>query len=285
MALVVGCAPASQAQQHPSDAQQEPTWTLGSGRSLTLFPSGDVYPVYIADPHRPTNTIAEGFIAAGGLPDVHGPLTGLAAGGRFGVMSLGPATPSGRWWQVSIEAGLDALFDAENRLDVVGWDGNYGVTVTTASRSPIALKIAVLHISAHLGDEYQERTGVRRRNYTREELGIGAAWRWSPRWRAYAESGFGYRRGDTSLEPWRMQWGVEYESGAGRRIGRYAAADFSSMQERGWRADVTFEGGFVLRGGGRTSRLLLQWHDGRPTANHFYSESMSTFSIALRIDL
>ena len=71
-------------------------------------------------------------------------------------MRIEPARPDGRVWQVSIEAGLDAYFDSQNRLDAVGWDGNYGLTVTTASSSPIALKIAVLHISAHGGDEYQE---------------------------------------------------------------------------------------------------------------------------------
>ena len=283
--MAVVCAPTSQAQQHFAAGQQEPTWTLGSGGSLTLFPSGDVYPVYIADPHRPTNTLEEAFIAAGELPDAHGPLTRLAGGGRFGVVRIRPATPGGRSWQVSIEAGLDALFDSRNRLDVVGWDGNYGVTITTASGSPIALKIALLHISAHLGDEYQERTGRPRINYTREEVSVGAAWRWSHRWRAYVESGMGFRRGDTLLEPWRVQWGVEHESAAGRRIGRYAAADFSSMQEREWRVDASVELGIVLRGGGRTSRILLQWHDGRPTANEFFGESISTLSMALRIDL
>ena len=71
------------------------------------------------------------------------------------MLRFGPARPEGRAWQVSIEAGFDALFDSGNRLDVVGWDGNYGLTVTTASSSPLALKIALLHVSAHLGDEYQ----------------------------------------------------------------------------------------------------------------------------------
>ena len=107
-------------------------------------------------------------------PFPHSPLTRLGAGGRFGLMRIEPAKPDGRVWQVSIEAGFDAIFDSQNRLDVVGWDGNYGLMVTTASSSPIALKIAVPHISAHVGDEYQERTGRPRINYTRDELSVGA---------------------------------------------------------------------------------------------------------------
>jgi hypothetical protein len=285
MIVAVACARTSQAQQHPDQSQREPTWTLGSGKSLTLFPHGDVYPVYIADPHRPTNILEMAWIAAGELPDTRGPLTHLGAGGRFGVLGIRPATPAGRSWQVSIEAGLDAIFDSWHRLDVDGWDGNYGLTVTTASSGPFALKFAVLHVSAHLGDEYQERTGRPRINYTREEASLGVAWQWSPLWRAYAESGVGYRLGHSQLEPWRAQWGVEFESVSGRRIGRYAAADFSALQERGWRVDTAVELGIVLRGGGRTSRLFFQWRDGRPDASVFFQESVSTLSLAFRIDM
>jgi hypothetical protein len=267
---------------HPQD---KPTWILRSGRSLTLFPGGDIYPVYVADPHRPTNVIEETFIVGGALPGTESPLTHLGAGGRFGVIRIDPARPDGWSWQVSIEAGLDALFDSQNRLDVVGWDGNYGLTVTTAASSPIALKFGVLHLSAHLGDEYQERVGRQRINYTREEVTIGAAWQWASRGRAYADSGFAYRLGDGSLEPWRVQWGLEYEGQADSRIGRFAAGDFSSMQERNWKVDATVELGLVLRGDGRTSRLLLQWHHGRPTASEFFEYSVSSVNVALRIDL
>ena len=276
------------AQPQGGERKQEPTWVFSSGASLTLFPSGDVYPVYVADPHRPTNVVAEAFTIGGGMPATDSPLTRLGAGGRFGVMRIEPARPDGRVWQVSIEAGFDAIFDSQNRLDVVGWDGNYGLTVTTASSSPIALKIAVLHISAHVGDEYQERTGRPRINYTREELSVGATWRWSPRWRTYGETGVAYSRGHPSLEPWRVQAGVEYESGpgpCGQRFACYAAADVSAMQERDWRVDVTTDFGIVIRGAGRASRIFLEWRQGRPTVNEFFVDSMSSLSLGLKIDL
>lgn len=252
---------------------------------MTLFPGEDIYSVYVADPHRPTNVIEETFIIGGGLPDTQSPLNHLGAGGRFGILRIGSPRPAGRSWQVSIEAGLDALFDSKNRLDVVGWDGNYGLTLTTSSTRPLAFKFAVSHVSGHLGDEYQDRTGRPRTNYTREEFSVGAGWRWFPRWRAYAETGVGYRRGNSMLQPWRLQWGAEYESVAGRRVGHYAAADLSAMQERGWRVDTTIEGGVVVRNAGRASRLFLRWHDGRPTASEVFRDSIGTFSFAFRIDL
>ena len=120
--------------------QEDPTWVLSSGASFTLFPSGDLYPVYVADPHRPTNVLAESFTLGGSIPDTDSPLTRLGAGGRFGVLRFGPARPEGRAWQVSIEAGFDSLFDSGNRLDAAGWDGNYGLTVTTTSQPPVGVE-------------------------------------------------------------------------------------------------------------------------------------------------
>ena len=59
--------PASWAQAQPAAVDKEseprrgPTWTYASGRTLKLFPGGDLFPIYVADPHRPTNTILVDF--------------------------------------------------------------------------------------------------------------------------------------------------------------------------------------------------------------------------------
>ena len=282
IAAVVASGSTVLAQQPSAQPQQDPV------ASVTLFPSGDVYPVYVADPHRPTNLLAGSALFRHTIPEVDGPLIRLNAGGRFGMVRIGPTKPGGRAWQVSIEAGFDALFDSENRLDVVGWDGNYGLTVTTASSRRLALKIAMLHVSAHAGDEYQERTGYERINYTREEVSVGAAWRWSPQWRAYGEAGVAYGHRDTANEPWRVQSGIEFDSGlgpCGQRFSCYAAVDVSTMQERKWRVDVTANVGIALHGLGRTSRIFLEWHDGRPTPNEFFRDSIVSLSVGLKIDL
>ena len=84
------------------------------------------------------------------------------------------------------------------------------------------------------------------------------------------------------------QSGIEYQSGlgpCGRHFACYAAVDVSTMQERNWRVDVTADVGIVMQGLGRTSRIFLEWHDGRPTANEFFLDSVSSFSVGLEIDL
>jgi hypothetical protein len=273
----------------PGDEQRPLVWTHGSGTTFTLFPSGDLYAVYAADPHRPTNALTEMVYSRGEIEDTRSPRVGLAAGGRFGVLRIDPGGAGGRLWQISISAGLDAVFDSYNKLDAVGWDGNYGLQVTTAAQGPLSFKLAVLHQSSHLGDEYAERTGRMRLNYTREEAAVGVSWRLARQWRVYGETAFGYRIRYGPQEPWRAQAGLEYESRPalwGGRFAWYAAADFSSMEERAWRLDTSLQAGIVTRTTGHTThRFGIGWTDGRPTIGEFFQQSEGWFTFGWWIDL
>ena len=273
----------------PVDEQKPPVWNATSTRTIRLFPAGDIYPVYIADPHRPTNAIVEGFYARNRVPDTSSPRTLLAAGGHFGMLRSDSSTPGGRAWQVSIDAGLDAMFDSQFKNDAVGWDGNYGLTFTTTTdASRFGYKVAVLHISSHLGDEYEERTGLARINYTREELALGLAWRFRPRWRAYGDVGLAYRMRSEDQERWRWEGGVEYEARPtvfGGRMAWYGAVDFSGMEERDWRLDTVLQGGLVTWSSGHAYRLFVQWADGRVPLGQFTYYSEASFSLGLKIDM
>jgi Protein of unknown function (DUF1207) len=267
--------------------QRDPTWTTASGTVFTLFPAGDIFPVYAADPHRPSNAIVSRFSIREGIPDARSPRWWLSAGGRFGMLRIETAGISGRSWQVGVEAGVDALFDTQRGNDGIGWDGNYGVTVTTASRSAWAFKAAVLHTSAHLADEHADRTGRTRLDYTREELAFGAARRIGPRGRLYGEVGRAHTLRNDGQRPWRLQSGIEYESAArlnGGRFGWYSAADLASWQERDWRVDRTVQGGIVTRVGSRTYRLFLELLDGRPQLGEFFETTELSLALGFRID-
>ena len=288
--LTVG-AGAARAQSVPTppaaDAQRPPTWTSTSGVTFTLFPTGDPFPVYVADPNRPTNAIVTRFFTHQAIPAVRTPRVWLSAGGRFGMFRIGNTSPGRREWQVSIEAGLDAMFDSQNKMDSIGWDGNYGLTLTTASARPWMLKIALLHVSAHLGDEYVERTHQSRINYTREEIAIGVASRLGQRARVYGEVGNAYVRRGESQEQWRAQGGLEYESKPrlfGRRFAWYAATDVAAWEERDWRLDETVQGGIVTRSNNHTYRLLIEYTEGRPPLGEFFKYSEASINAGFRID-
>jgi hypothetical protein len=248
-----------------------------------------VFPVYAADPHRPTNQIAVAFSPSTEIPDTRSPRAVLSGGGRFGILRIKRSQVDAWAWQVSLDAGFDGLIDSRNHHEVIGWDGNYGVTVTTAKGlTPFAFKMALLHVSAHLGDEYQARTGATRREYTREEIAIGAAYRVHSRVRVYAEFGAAFTMRSDEQERMRWQLGAEYEHPPtvfGRRMAWYGAVDLSALDERDWRLDTCLQGGLVTRSNGRTIRLFAQWYDGRPTIGQFSTYSEAALSLGLRVDL
>ena len=272
-----------------SDEQKPTTWNPTATRSVELFPAGDLFPVYAGDPHRPTNRLAIGFYSRTDIPDTSSPRTTLSGGGRFGIVRIDASGQGGRSWQISIDAGLDAVFDSQYKNDGIGWDGNYGLTVTTArSSSPFAFKLALLHVSAHLGDEYEERTQTPRLNYTREEFSMAASWTPRDRTRVYGEFGIAYRMRSEEQQRVRWQMGVEYERPPtvfGGRMAWYGALDLSVLEERDWRIDTCVQGGLVTRNGGRTVRMYGQWYDGRPTLGQFTFYSEASFSLGLKIDL
>ena len=139
-------------------------------------------------------------------------------------------TAGARSWQINLDAGLDALFDMQNKEDSIGWDGTYGLSVTTTSPGRFAFKFGMSHTSGHLGDEYLERTGVARRNYTRQEVAFGVSRQLSPAWRAYGETGIAYVNDGPEQKPFRVQAGGEYKSRPrilNNRFSWYGAGDFS----------------------------------------------------------
>ncbi len=280
------CAQASASEsRETTDGSPDPEWTLESGSKVSLFPAGDIFPVYVADPHRPANLISTRLTTAPGIPGTTRRRTGLSGGGRFGILRFD--TAAHRSWQVSIEGGIDAMFDSRYSDQAIGWDGNYGLTITTASRGPWSSKVAILHVSAHVGDEYEDRMNRLRINYTREELAVGIGWSPAARRRVYAEVGRAYAMLNRSQAPWRLQAGTEVESSPallGGHFAWYGATDVQSTQERNWRIDTAFEGGIVTRSGSRASRLLIQQSHGRPMASEFFANTETVLTFALRID-
>lgn len=272
----------------PGDDQGDPVIQLHSGRKIVLFPADDVFPVYVADPHRPGNAITVHFYTHTEIFDSSDVRTGLKAGGRFGVLRIDPAVPGGRSWQLSIDAGLDAQFDSYHKLDAIGWDGNYGLTFTTASGGPLSVKLGALHCSSHVGDEYAQRTGRQRIDYTREEAALGLGYRLSRRWRAYAEVGAAYKEITEEQAPWRVEAGLEYDSRPklfGRRFAWYLALDLAAWQERDWRLDVAFQGGIKTKMHGRTWRIGGEYSNGRPPLGEFFQDTEARLTLGLWVDL
>lgn len=261
----------------------------GTKRAIGLFPPRDVYPAYKADLHRPRFGLVQLSVPEIGIAGSGDARFDLRLGGRFGLLRVTPREGPGRAWQIGIIAGFDGQFDAGNSYDNIGWDGNYGLAFTSSGVRGPALKVALFHTSAHVGDEYAERTGRRRIGYTREELSAGLAWTLGDRWRAYAEAGWAYAlRNEDVQEPGRAQLGLEYERAESlwkKRLGWYVALDVSAAEERDWQVDTSVDLGLSLRSGARKWRAGLGFYDGRVPLGEFFQDDERYVSFGLWLDV
>lgn len=266
-------------------AEVPPVALEEAAAKTVLFPDDDVFPVYVADPQRPGNAAMAHFYTKTHIAESSSERTGLKAGGHFGVVRFDrPA----RSWQISIDAGMDAMFDAQEKLDVIGWDGNYGFTCTTAGRGPFSFRFGILHLSAHVGDEYMERTGRERIDYTREEVVLGTRYRLAPRVSAYFEAGVAYKELTEEQKPWRLQGGLEWEGTPhllGGHFAWYGALDLQAFEERDWRVDFAVQGGVASRGHGRVWRFGVEYYNGRAPLGEFFQDTEARVTVGMWLDL
>jgi hypothetical protein len=255
-----------------------------------LAPPADFYPQYIADPRRPQSALLLIHPLDTEIPESEGGRVGVRLGGRFALFRVHPEGSPDRGWQLDLEAGFSSHFDMENALDNIGWDGFYGLMLSWRPGPDLGFRVGTLHDSAHVGDEYAERTGRRRIGYTREELVAGISWSFRDRWRSYAEIGHAYGDIDDFQARWRLQGGLEY---IGRRhfwnnrMPWYAAADITAFEESDWQLTVAAQLGLILPTGRGTSRfrVALEFVDGRSVLGEFFFRDESYLALGLFFDL
>ena len=253
------------------------------------FPEGDLYPVYIADPHHSGFMMQLMSFERVEIFDSGKDRFGLKLGGRFGLLRVHPAGAPERGLQVSLEAGFLGQFDIDNSQDNIGWDGVYGLIFSLRMNEILAFRFGVHHTSSHVGDEYAERTGRLRINYTREEFLAGVSGEIGDRWRVYGEAAYGYElRTEAIQEPGRVQLGAEYESAPmvwNNRVSWYAATDGSAYEERDWDINISVQAGFAMRTNGRTWRFGIEHYDGRSLIGEFFQNDERYTALGLWLNL
>jgi hypothetical protein len=241
------------------------------------FPEGAVYPSPIAGPASRGFGFSRLQVDHVTTTDTGNTFYALKLGSVFNLLGVGE-------WSLGFDAAFLGLFDVDRSYDNLGWDGNYGVVVARTLGSAGAMRLAWLHTSAHVGDEYLERTGRMRIGYTRQEVALGGSWKPARAWRLYAEyaHGYGYDPDDPG-EPGRGQVGIEWERGS--RWGPYGALDVQAWQERDWARDVAVQGGIAFRSETRRWRLGIEAYDGRVPLGEFFLEDQRHVAVGLFLDL
>jgi len=261
---------------------------LGKDYSLQLFPAGDLFPAYAADPYRVGLGLEKTLYSKTDIVRAGSDRYLIRAGGLVGLFRVAPADDPGAGVQLSFGGGYRAQFDLIQDQDAIGWDGNYGAMLTAAPNSTLAFKSGVMHTSGHIGDEFTARTGRARLGYTRLEWFSGLRWAITRNFAAYTEYGQGFQLNNRTVQkPGRVQGGMEYEYPLffHDRVGLYAAFDAQAMQERNWRADTTVQFGLVGHNANRAWHLGVEYHQGRPTISEFFQSTENYTSFGLLIDI
>lgn len=253
-----------------------------------VFPETGFYPVYIADPIRSQSAGMLIHMADSEVPDAGDARFALRLGGSFPIVAFRPGGDRDRGWQLDFEGGFAGQFDMDYSLDNIGWDGFYGLLLDYKPRPDLAFRFGALHDSAHLGDEYEERTGRRRVGYTREEIVLGVSWRASARWRFYFEGGRGYKAKEFQ-EPLRVQAGAECQGGRLWKRARgswYAALDARAYEENDWDPRVTGQLGIAIPTGRGVSRyrFALEIANGRSVLGEFYASEETYAGLGVYFD-
>jgi hypothetical protein len=251
-----------------------------------LLPEGHIYAPYAADPRRPNFALQYMYFTASDIPDSGRRRYGIKFGGQFELLQRHPAGAPDRGWQLAIEAGFIAQFDRDRSYDNIGWDGVYGAIVSVRPSDAFAFRFGLHHVSAHVGDEYAERTGRQRLNYTRGEYIAGARWSVHRRWQLYGELGRAYDlRNDEVQRRGRWQLGLEYAAPWRAGLEWYAGLDVFATEERGWQRDTTLQAGVALRDGPRTWRLGIEHYRGRALMGEFFRHDERHLALGLWLDL
>jgi hypothetical protein len=287
LVLALGAVAPATAQAGGADAQgraaaqSEPRWEL--------FPEDLLYEPYLADSSRPTFALAFMSVQQVDVASSGDARHLVSLGARAGIVRWRPAWSPATALQLDLHAGFHGQFDRDFDTDNIGWDGIYGLSGALTRHDRLAFKVGIAHVSSHVGDEYAERTGRERINYTREELVLGASWRFAPSWRVYAEIGDAYDLRNPELQAeGRWQSGLEYERPEGlwgTRFGWYAAADVEGMEERDWETDVSVQVGLLLPSSSRSWRVGIAWYEGRVPIGEFFQDDEEYLSFGLWLDI
>jgi hypothetical protein len=257
--------------------------------TFVFLPLGHLFQPYLADPMRPSTGAQLARVSDTTVANTSNSRFILKLGGLIEIGQLSPAENPNGGWQFGIEAGFNGQFDRGQSQDNIGWDGLYGLVISYRRNDRWAFRTGIHHVSSHVGDEYAERNGRKRINYTREEIFGAAAWSFWPQWRTYAELGWAYDLlGKELQEEWRVQAGLEYERDEpvwGRNWRVYAATNLTAYQESDWNPDTAIQFGIHYRKSGRLLRIGLEFYDGRTLLGEFFQDSDRWISLGTWYDI
>jgi len=248
----------------PNDARSA-GWLTG------LLPGGTLFRPLIADPRWPHFAASyQRYRHDSQLADV----AAVAFGESLTLYrgALGPAS-----WEVGVQAGVFAVFDLDaDSKDLINADYLVGVPLSWRYEDWSGM-FRLFHQSSHLGDEFLLRTNTARVNFSYESVDLKVSREFGDVLRLYAGGGYLFDQDPASLDPWSIQYGVEFISPWPPRSARWrpiAAADLQQREENGWSLDLSLRAGIQVDGvlASRNLQILIEYFKGHSPNGQFYKD-------------
>ena len=243
------------------------------------LPGGTLFKPLIADPRWPHFAASfQRYVGDRQLQDVGA----VSFGETFTLWrdKLGPATA----WEFGVQAGVFAVFDldAESK-DLVNADYFAAIPVSFRHEG-FSSMFRLFHQSSHLGDEFLLRTKTERVNLSVEGVDLKVSYEFGDPLRIYGGGGYLFDRDPSSLQPWSVQYGLEFISPWPSRDHRWRpvfAADVQHREENDWSADLSVRTGIQIDGvlASRNLQILLEYFRGHSPNGQFYKDRIEYFGL------
>ena len=260
-----------------------------AGSKSRLFPTEHLYPTYLADPYELNFHMQLRSYDESTIPDTGSSRTDLMAGAPLILFEQSNTDNPHHGWQLVFLSGLRGQFDNGNNQDSVAWEGIFGLQAVFRDHDDFAWHLGTKHYSSHVGDEYAERTGRTRTQYTREEWRAGIAWTFNEHYTFYSDIAYAFSLRNKDLQDHgRAQIGLQYEKPSvflDGKAGWYSALDISAYEEDDWDKNITFQVGFAMPTRDRRWRFGLEYYDGRSQYGEFFQNKDKYASIGIWMDL
>lgn len=258
----------------PSERSREWTWQC--------LPDGLMYRAYLAGVKESRFSTAYLYSSKRGW------IWDSTLGGQVGVVRFGtPDAVRPEGFQLDLEGAVFARLDVESKDDLESADFRVGFPLTW-SQDEWSFKFGYYHFSSHLGDEFLLRhPSVRRINYVRDGLLLGASLQVTDDWRAYSEAGWAFKA-DGGAKPWEFQFGTEFTPPPPRpgRAAPYTAVHANLRQEVRFGGNINVVAGWQWRGetSDRLWRIGLQYFNGKSSQYAFFRRSEQLTGLGLWFD-
>jgi hypothetical protein len=227
------------------------------------------------------------FVIPNSLQNAHTRKTiDTAIGGDIGLLRITPDCDPAHGFQQDFFAVVFSRF-ADDRTDTAN-DFRFGAPLTFAC-GDWSGKIGYEHTSTHLGDDFIRLSGQSKQGLIRDEIVLGAAYRFWNQLRIYGQ--FGYALSMSSPEgkkPSRFDWGIEWsqQQNTGWRGQPYAAFDMELREEQDFHPNLSTQLGWQWRGNGNipSFRMAVEYYDGKSPYGQFFRDREEWVGFGVFID-